>query len=124
VNYGFEERPSLPARIFGFVLGAVVGVAAGYGAFFVTMAFGTMIGDAMPSLHGIGMLAVYLAFAALPAWSFGKVSRTKLASIGARTMGYVGFLTLAVLATIELTGIAPLYPRNVHFYLVPVPMHR
>jgi hypothetical protein len=124
VNYGFEERPSLPARIVGLVMGAVVGVAAGYGAFFFTMALGTMIGDAMPSLHGLGMLVVYLAFAALPAWSFGKVSRTKRATIGARTMGYVGFLTLAVLATVELTGIAAVYPRNVHFYFVPVPMHR
>jgi hypothetical protein len=120
VNYGFEEKPSRIALVFGVVFGAATGLVAGFFGFFAATALAGLIGDALPSLSGLPALAVYIGFLTLPAGAFASVARARHATLGARVMCGVAFAVVAALAVGEVTGTIRLYPHDFHFFIAPI----
>lgn|GEM_PF-3595513 len=121
MNYGFEEHPSRAALIASALFGGLAGIIAATLAFLVATAFFVMIADAFPSLTGAPALAVYVVLLLVPAIPLAGIMKTKEARFGPRVMSVVGLMVLAILSAGEVSGLLLLYPRNLHFYIVPGP---
>jgi uncharacterized protein with PQ loop repeat len=118
MNYGFEEPPSRPWLIVGVIMGTAVGLVAGIVAVFIAMALGGMLADALPGMPLVGF-CVFLAVGIAWLGAFISVVRSREASLSAKMMGSVAIATFLFLTFGEATGLVQIYPKGMHFYIVP-----
>ena len=120
MRYGFEEKPHIVARFIWWALAAVCGAVGGLLAELVVTGFTDSIVAALPSMRGIGHVALYVGLALVPAGVFAAVARSRKADTSARVLGAAALVVLVLIVGGELTGTIVLQRDHTPFYIAPV----